>query len=104
MTRRDLLPAQQAVQASHAAIEISRTSPRLFHPQPNLIVCVVDDEAALYQLASRLSQSQIPYTLWREPDWNNELTSLATLPLADKQRRLLRGLTLLGREKPALVG
>jgi len=83
--RSDLPIPQQAVQACHAAYAAgSKTSPEstkdLF-----LILCEAKNEQKLLFESERLNRAGIAHVLFREPDLDNQITALATLPL-DRQR------------------
>lgn len=100
VTRRDLTPAQQAVQSIHAAIESARSgliSPTI--PHPHLVYCGVKNELALQGYAEKLSSAGIALSCFYEPDRNNELTAIATGPIHGDQRRLFRNLQLI-KEQP----
>lgn len=95
ITRKDLTPAQQAVQGIHAAIEISRRggiAPDT--PHPHLVLCHVKHEDALHAQAEKLQSSGIRFEKFYEPDRDNELTALATAPIKGDDRRLFRRLQL----------
>lgn len=93
VVRTDLTIPQQAVQASHAALEASRDNhiPKDLH----LILCAAKDEKALFKAFHRLSRSNIHFHLFYEPDFGNELTAIASDVVYDrrpfKHLKLLRG-------------
>ena len=95
VTRRDLTFPQQAVQAGHAAIESARQflPPQAEHP--SLIITAVRNEQKLVYWIDKFERLGIRFTVWREPDLNNEITSIATEPLSGDIRRKLRDLQLL---------
>jgi len=81
--RKDLPLPQQLVQAAHAAFEMGTQSDR--HDNPNfLVVFQVSDEMSLMKAAWRLQQGGISFTLFEEPDRDNEATSLCTEKLPDE--------------------
>lgn len=85
----DLKPEQQLVQACHAAYEAGC---RFGAPgeNGNLVLCSVDDQEALMDVASSHGAS-IPLTVFVEPDYGEpRVTALATAPLTDKERKPLR--------------
>ncbi|MCV7174889.1 peptidyl-tRNA hydrolase [Mycolicibacterium sphagni] len=91
-------------QAVHAAFEFSHEHPDVtgnwLRDSKFLVINSVPDEAHLLELVARAAQRGIVHTLWREPDLDNELTSVAlhpgvaarklcaNLPLALRQRQL----------------
>jgi len=96
ITRDDLPSIQRTVQATHAAIEAARNG--LIEPtatHPHLVLCTSPDEISLSQQADALTSAGIRVTLFHEPDRNNELTAIATEPLCNRRRKLLRRLPLL---------
>lgn len=99
LVRKDLTPAQRAVQSCHAAIEATRQfiSPNQKHP--HLVVCRVRDEQALQREASRIELSGIRFAPFYEPDRNNELTAIATEPVSGSNRRRFRRYNLLDQEE-----
>lgn len=91
IVRADLSPAQQAVQGIHAALEAGR---RGLIPadgdHPHLVFCTVADESALELAARHLRVAGIAYAPFREPDLDDSLTALCTVPVEDGQRRYFR--------------
>jgi hypothetical protein len=88
MVRTDLSPAQQIVQASHAAYEAG------LHGQAggdikSLVLCACDSEQELEKAQEYLKRHDIPHVLFREPDIGNQATALATLPVNAAQRKRL---------------
>lgn len=88
MVRTDLSPAQQLVQAAHAAYEAG------LHGQPgddtkSLVLCACSNEGELEDAKVFLEQHGIPHVLFREPDIGNQATALATLPVNPTQRKRL---------------
>lgn len=88
VTRKDLPPGQQAVQAAHAAREFQREHPveeRLWHEGSNtLAFLAVPDEEHLLHLLEKAQQKGISAAEFREPDRQNELTAIALGPRAKK--------------------
>jgi peptidyl-tRNA hydrolase len=106
ISRRDLRPGQQAVQAMHAAIDFCfqhTEEAREWQSQSNyLAVLSVADEPALFNLIEKLEKRGIRYTAFREPDLNNEVTAVAVEPHADL-RKITSGFPLLLKEYGPLV-
>lgn len=98
VTRADLSPAQQAVQAAHAAIDFcfqhpGRASP--WHAQSNyLVLLALKNEQELLTLISRCQDVLLDHTVFREPDLGNPVTAVAIEPSAATQK-LVRRIPLL---------
>ena len=101
VTRRDLHISTQAVQSAHAAIDFQHEHPQeasQWQTKSNyLALLTVADEEALIKLISKALVSGIKYTLFREPDLNNEITAVAFEP-SDRARKLTSSCPLLGKE------
>ena len=84
MTRADLEPAQQAVQAAHALAEFWHEYPeaaRAWHGTSNTLALLsVPDEGSLAALIEPAQWRGIELAAFREPDRGNELTALAIGP------------------------
>jgi len=93
ITRGDLSPGQQAVQAAHALQEYNVLFPeraKSWHSGSNTLVLLqVLDEEALFVLATKMSHLEI--ATFREPDRSQELTAIAVGPEA---ARLVKRLPL----------
>lgn len=89
VTRRDLPPAAQAVQAAHAAIEYAVAYPD--HLSDTLALLAVEDEPALWQLEQRAKDGGYCVVAFREPDLSFAMTALALEPGG---RRLVRRVPL----------
>jgi len=77
ITRRDLPKTVATVQSIHAAIEVTSNMNLRFSETPWVIVYGVDDEPALHGWAERLHRKGVPYTAFREPDMENQMTAIA---------------------------
>lgn len=88
VTRADLVPGQQAVQAAHALREFVEHHPevdRAWYTKSNtLAFLAVANEAALGVLLEQAERKGIAVAPFREPDRDNELTALALGPAAKK--------------------
>ena len=97
MTRADLRPGQQAVQACHVLRQFAEDHPateRDWHRESNyLALLAVPDEPALVRLLERADQQGIRSAVFREPDLGHALTAVAFEPGA-ASRRLCDGLPL----------
>lgn len=100
VTRKDLPISYQAVQAGHAAIDFQHEHSNIanyWHKNSNyLIFLSADDENHLEKLISKAEDKGIKYTVFREPDINNEITAVAFEP-TDASRKLTSSLPLLGK-------
>jgi hypothetical protein len=95
LVRNDLSPAQQAVQASHAAIESGRKFLKDGDEHPSVILCSIKSEAKLMKCADELAAQGIDYTIFKEPDIGNQATALASRPLIGKDRKAFSRFQLL---------
>lgn len=88
VTRQDLPPGPQAVQAAHAMREFAAHPPyldRSWYKESNtLAFLAVADEAALGVLLAQAQTKGIASSPFREPDRGNELTALCLGPAARK--------------------
>ncbi len=101
VTRRDLKYGVSATQACHAAIDFQhqfQTEAKQWQTKSNyLALLTVSDEEALVKLINKAEMSGIKFTLFCEPDLNNEITAVAFEP-SDKARKLTSSCPLLGKE------
>ena len=95
VTREDLPPAQQAVQAAHALTEYimdHREGSLSWHANSNTLALLsVPDEEKLKVLILNASRKGLMFSAFREPDRSDELTAVAFEP---KAKSLLRNLPL----------
>lgn len=100
VTRADLSPGYQAVQAAHAVADWTAEHPEsadAWRTRSNsLIVLTADDEPALYRLVEKARTKGIGVTTFREPDLCDEITAVAFSP-SDATRRLCSNQPLVGR-------
>jgi len=94
LTRRDLSPAQQLVQAAHAVLEHARHIPPTAE-HPHLVVAGVDGLPDLCRAADRLRERGVPFVDFREPDINDEPTAIAAGPVRGRDRAYFRRYRLL---------
>ncbi len=99
VVRADLSPAQQAVQAAHAAREFASEYPEIerawFTGSNHLALLSVASEGELRALAKLAGDRGLRGSLFHEPDRNNEATALALEPAA---KRICRSLPLALRD------
>lgn len=91
--RSDLTPAQRTVQAIHAAMESAKAFPQP-KQTPNVVVLAVDNEDSLRATWEDLRQ-QVPVVAYREPDMDNALTAIASIPLVERARHFFSKYRLL---------
>lgn len=100
VTRRDLSPGTQSVQSTHALAQFIFEHPEisiLWFKNPYLAQLSVENLDELNSLILKLKKSKIRYSIFREPDINNQITSIAIEP-SDKTRRLVSSLPLMLKE------
>lgn len=83
ISRKDLTPGQQAVQASHAAIDFIFSFPeesKHWHKLSNYIINLsAIDEDHLESLSKFLCKHDIKFVKFTEPDLDDKLTAIAFL-------------------------
>lgn len=98
ITRSDLTAGQQAVQATHAAIDFTFQYPNKASPWHSisnyLVLLSVPNEQALKEFIKRCEFKFLDHTVFREPDLNNAITAIAIEPCKETQK-LTRNLPLL---------
>ena len=99
VVRNNLSPEQICVQASHAAIEMTKSLMTKETPHPNLVVCMVKSEAKLEALARSLEEKGIDFRPFYDSDDGNGMTALATAPIIGEPRLLFKKYMLLKLEK-----
>jgi hypothetical protein len=87
LVRNDLSIPQQAVQASHAAIESARKHLKPGDEHPSVIICSIKNENKLLKCAEEFKAAGIDHTIFREPDIGNAATALASRPMIGKERK-----------------
>lgn len=101
ITRRDLSPGCQAVQAAHAAIEFQhehfKIAKQWNSESKYLIFLSVQNEQSLLILLEKIQKHGLKYSVFREPDINNEITAIAMEP-SDKSKKLCSNLPLALKE------
>lgn len=90
LVRQDMPLHHQVVQAVHAAAEASRQHYRDEHGIASAIVLTVKDLAGLHDARAKLTNKGVSTELFYEPDFGIGDSALATEPLTDSQRKLLR--------------
>lgn len=86
IVRRDLSPAQKAVQSCHACIEVARNHIGKDSDHPSVIICEVKSEDKLKMVMKELD-GKVNYKAFQEPDIGNQYTAIASEPLYGDQRK-----------------
>jgi peptidyl-tRNA hydrolase len=96
VTRRDLKKGLKIAQACHVALESPKRFPLLTQEKeiPYVIILEVEDEERLDVLRKEATKQTVVVT-FREPDLDNQLTSIAFLG-SNRTRSLTEGLHLAG--------
>lgn len=98
ITRRDLIPGSQAVQAAHATIQFIFEHPEMGNDWYNiskyLVFLSVENKQELLDLVETLDQKGIVMSKFHEPDLDNDLTAIAIEP-SPTARRLVSSLPLM---------
>lgn len=101
VTRRDIPVGYQAVQSAHAVADFIMQHPqeaKSWHQLSNyLIFLTTEDESSLEKLICKAESKGIKYTIFREPDIDNQITSVAFEP-CELTRKLVSNLPLLGKD------
>lgn len=100
VTRQDLTPGYQATQASHSALLFAQEFPQIFKEWSKnsyLALLSVENEQELISLISKLEKSKVKFSVFREPDIQNQITSICIEP-SDASRRMTSDLPLMLRD------
>lgn len=87
VVRKDLSPAQKAVQSSHACMESARTFLKPEDEHPSVIIVEVKSEDKLKMIIEEL-KGKVEYKAFKESDMDNQYTALATEPIYGEKRKL----------------
>jgi peptidyl-tRNA hydrolase len=97
VTRADLMPGQQAVQAAHALTEFIFQHPtkaeRWKQESNTLVMLAAPDERSLNDVIERATRHDIHLSVFYEPDLHDALTAVALEP-GDQSHKLCRGFPL----------
>jgi len=93
--RRDLPVGQQVVQSVHAAIEACWPIHYDDLEHPSVIILGVKSETSLNNFENYVKEQNFHYEVFREPDRDNEKTSVAVYPVAEDQKILFKKFQLL---------
>jgi len=80
----------QAVQSGHAGIQFQHEHPELaknwFHNSNYLIFLSVSNEEELNSLIDRAITKNIKFSVFREPNINNEIIAIAIQPCSESRK------------------
>jgi peptidyl-tRNA hydrolase len=97
VTRADLAPGAQAVQAAHALQQFNVEHPdtaRAWHTESNYLALLsVPNEARLAEVLRKAKRRGLEASAFREPDFGDALTAIAIAPGEDA-RAITRSLPL----------
>jgi hypothetical protein len=88
------------VQSTHSAVQFIFEHPKIsqiWFKDPYLAQLSVENEFELEKLIAKLEKSKIKYSVFREPDLDNQITAIAIEP-SEKTRRLVSHLPLMLKE------
>ena len=84
VTRQDLTPGYQAVQSIHALPEFAKEHPETYQHWYNtskyIALLSVKDEHHIKNLIRKLNEKGIKYSIFLEPDIDNQVTSVSIEP------------------------
>jgi hypothetical protein len=97
ITRADLSPGYQAVQSMHALRQFTEEHPEIdqewFKKSNYLGLLSVEDELALCKLIDKAVALGIKFSIFREPDIDNQITAIALEP-GSKSKKLCQNIKL----------
>ena len=97
VTRRDLTAGAQSAQATHSALLFSQEFPHIcqeWSKEPYLALLSVRDEFELHRLIFKLKKSNLNFSIFTEPDIDNQVTSVCIEP-SDKTKKITSSLPLM---------
>ena len=90
ITRRDLTPGSQAVQAAHAAIEFQYEHPEIAQEwntnSKYLVFLSTENEDSLKEFIEKAKQREIKHSIFVEPDMGDQITAVALEPTQMAQK------------------
>lgn len=103
ITRRDLTAGEQLAQTNHALSQFAYENPLQFREwveKSNYIVILsTENESQLKEIKQKINDRGITFSEFVEPDYGNQLTSIAISPeYSDEIKRLFSSLPLAGKE------
>lgn len=100
VTRGDLTPGYQSSQATHSALLFSQEHPYIFQQwlnQPYIVLLSIKNEQELKKLIFKLKKSNLYFSVFTEPDIDNQITAVCIEP-SEKTRRFTSSLPLMLRQ------
>ena len=98
VSRRDLTASYQSVQAGHAIAKFHYEYPGIskkWYIESNYLVYLsVKNESELHRLIFKLKKSNLNFSVFTEPDIDNQITSVCIEP-SDKTKRITSSLPLM---------
>lgn len=98
ITRTDMPYGYQLIQTIHSAIDFQHEHPmlsKIWNTQSNYLASLaVKDETELENFIQKFSDKNLLFTVFREPDINNSITSITIEP-SEMARKLCSNLPLL---------
>ncbi len=88
--RQDISPEQQAVQGMHVSLELGNCLTRRETLGLNFVTCGVPDLQGLESIEMYLIHNEVPFVLYRDSHFNNEITAIATFPVCSAKRELFK--------------
>ena len=90
VTRQDLSPGYQAVQAGHALIQFQHEYPEIskkWHSNSNYLALLsTKDEQSLINLISKCQSKDLKVSVFTEPDIDNQVTAITIEPSVETQK------------------
>ena len=103
ITRSDLKPGYKVVQTAHALADFAVKYEQEFKSWQmgsNYLCCLEASEQKIFRVIDKLEELKIKYSIFYEPDINNEMTSIAIEAISRTQhKQLFKNLKLALHEK-----
>lgn len=85
--RQDISQEQQLIQFGHVACVLGRNLPDDICPHSlNFVGIGVPNESKLWESLAHMALNGVEYVAFKEPDMGDELTAVASLPIAGMKR------------------
>lgn len=100
VTRQDITPGYAATQSVHVALLFAQEFPQIYEKwskDPYLALLSARSEEELSNLISKLEKSKIKFSVFREPDINNQVTAICIEP-SEASRRITSSLPKMLRD------
>ena len=93
--REDLRPSQITVQSIHSAFELGKNIEKQNTEHPSVVLLKAKDEIELNIMMEKIVSLGLKITSFKEPYYNNSLTSFCVEPINESQRGLFKKYKLL---------